>query len=170
MVVTYKDWHEWLSCALYAYRITVRTLIGATPYSLVYRMEVVMPLEVEIPSLKVLMESKLEEAKWAKIQYEQLNMISENRLAVIFHHQIYQRRMAKVYDKKVRLREFKEGDLMLRKNIPLPGKDCSKWVPNYEGPYLMKMAFLRRALTLTIMDGEDLIRPMNSNSIKKYYP
>jgi hypothetical protein len=55
MVVTYKDWHEWLSCALYAYQITVRTLIGATPYSLVYRMEVVMSLEVEIPSLKVLM-------------------------------------------------------------------------------------------------------------------
>jgi hypothetical protein len=70
-------------------------------------------------------------------------MISENRLAVICHHQIYQRRMAKMYDKKVQLREFKEGDLMLRKNIPLTGKDCSKWVPNYEGPYLVKMAFLR---------------------------
>jgi hypothetical protein len=43
-------------------------------------------------------------------------------------------------------------------------------VPNYEGPYLVKMAFLRWALTLTGMDGEDLIRPMNSDSIKKYYP
>jgi hypothetical protein len=25
-------------------------------------------------------------------------------------------------------------------------------------------------LTLTGIDGEDLIRPMNSDSIKKYYP
>jgi hypothetical protein len=29
-----------------------------------------MPLEVEIPSLKVLMDSKLEEVEWAKVRYE----------------------------------------------------------------------------------------------------
>ena len=38
-----------------------------------------MPLEVEIPSLRVLIESELEEAEWAKVRYEQLNMISEKR-------------------------------------------------------------------------------------------
>jgi hypothetical protein len=64
MVVTYKDWHEMLPFALHAYRTTVRTSTGATPYSLVYGMEAVMPLEVEIPSLRVLMDSELEEAEW----------------------------------------------------------------------------------------------------------
>jgi len=64
----------------------VRTSTGATPYSLVYEMEAVVPLEVEIPSLKVLMESRLDEAEWAKKRYKQLNMISERRLAVICHH------------------------------------------------------------------------------------
>ncbi|KAJ6881973.1 hypothetical protein NC651_028546 [Populus alba x Populus x berolinensis] len=53
--------------------------IGATPYYLVYGMEAVVPLEVKIPFLRVLMESGLEETKWAKIRYEQLNMISERR-------------------------------------------------------------------------------------------
>ena len=53
MVVTYKDWHEMLPYALHAYRTTVRTSIGATPYALVYGMEVVTPLEIEIPSLRV---------------------------------------------------------------------------------------------------------------------
>jgi len=86
MVITYKDWHKWLPYALYAYRIVVRTSTGATPYSLVYKMEAVVPLEVEIPSLKVLMESRLDEAEWAKKQYEQLNMISERRLVIICHH------------------------------------------------------------------------------------
>jgi hypothetical protein len=42
----------------------VRTSTGATPYSLVYEMEVVTPLEVEILSLRVLIDSELEEAKW----------------------------------------------------------------------------------------------------------
>jgi hypothetical protein len=63
MMVTYKDLHEWLPYALYAYRIVVRTSTGATPYSLVYGMEAMMPLEVEICSLRVLIESKLKEVE-----------------------------------------------------------------------------------------------------------
>jgi len=63
MVVTYKDWHEMLSFALHGYLTSVRTSTGATPFSLVYEMEVVLPFEVEIPSLRVLMETKLEEAE-----------------------------------------------------------------------------------------------------------
>ncbi|XP_061945039.1 uncharacterized protein LOC133669048 [Populus nigra] len=169
MVVTYKDWHEMLPFALHAYRTAVRTSTGATPYSLVFGMEAVMPLEVEIPSLRVLMESELEEAEWAKVRYEQLNMISEKRLAAICHHQLYQRRMAKAYDRKVRPREFKEGDLVLRKILPLPSEDRSKWAPNYEGPYVVKKAFSGGALLLTRMDGDDVSRPVNSDSVKKYY-
>ena len=53
---TYKDWHEKLSFALHAYRTGIRTSTGAIPYSLVYGMEVVLPIEVEISSLRVLRE------------------------------------------------------------------------------------------------------------------
>jgi hypothetical protein len=63
MVVTYKDWHEMLPFALHAYRTTIRTSTRTMPYSLVYEMEVMMPLEVEIPLLRVLMDSELEEAE-----------------------------------------------------------------------------------------------------------
>ncbi|XP_052301368.1 LOW QUALITY PROTEIN: uncharacterized protein LOC127904008 [Populus trichocarpa] len=169
MVVTYRDWHEMLSFALHAYRTTVRTSTGTTPYSLVYGMEAVMPLEVEIPSLRVLMDSELEEAEWAKVRYEQLNLISEKRMAAICHHQLYQKRMAKAYDKKVRPRLFQEGDLVLKKILSLPGDDQSKWAPNYEGPYIVKKAFSGGALKLARMDGEDLARPVNSDSVKRYY-
>ena len=56
MVVTYKDGHEMLPFALHAYRTAIRTSTGATPYTLVYEMEAVMPLEVETPSLRVLVD------------------------------------------------------------------------------------------------------------------
>jgi hypothetical protein len=59
---------------------------GTTRYSLVFEMEAVMPLKVEISSLKVLVESELKEAEWTKMKYEQLNMISDKRLAAICHH------------------------------------------------------------------------------------
>jgi hypothetical protein len=50
-----------LSFTLHVYRTTIQTSIGATPYTLVYGMEAVMPLEVEISSLRVLIDSELEE-------------------------------------------------------------------------------------------------------------
>jgi len=59
-----------LPFALHTYRTTVRTSIRATPYTLVYGMEAVMLLEVEIPSLRVLIDFELEEVEWAKVRYE----------------------------------------------------------------------------------------------------
>ena len=115
MVVTYKNWHEMLLYALHAHRTTVRTSTNATPYSLVYGMEAVMPLEVEIPSLRILNDVELDESEWARLRFEQLNLINERRLAAICHHQLYQSRIAKAYNKKVKPRVFEEGDLWLRK-------------------------------------------------------
>ncbi|RDX75104.1 hypothetical protein CR513_45058, partial [Mucuna pruriens] len=79
-----------LPFVLHGYRISVCTSTGATPYSLVYGMEAILPLEVEIPSLRVLVESKLEEAEWAQAHYEQFNLIEEKRLATLCHKQLYQ--------------------------------------------------------------------------------
>ena len=60
---TYKDWHEKLLFSLHAYRTGVQISTGATPYSLVYGMEAVLPIEVEIPSLRVLRKIELEKAE-----------------------------------------------------------------------------------------------------------
>ncbi|XP_019442270.1 PREDICTED: uncharacterized protein K02A2.6-like [Lupinus angustifolius] len=83
MVENYKDWHEKLPYALHAYRTNVRSSTRATPFSLVYGMEAVSPIEVKIPSLRVLMEAELEESEWVKARYEQLNMIEEKGGALI---------------------------------------------------------------------------------------
>ena len=77
--------------------------------------------------------------------------------------------MTKSYDKKVRPRGFHKGDLVLKKLQPLPGEDQSKWEANNKGPYMVKKAFSGGVLLLSRMDGEDLVRPVNADSIKKYY-
>ena len=48
-------------------------------------MEAVLPIEVEIPSLRVLIEAKLEEAEWIQTRYDQLNLIEEKRLKALCH-------------------------------------------------------------------------------------
>ncbi|KAE8725121.1 Cullin-associated and neddylation dissociated [Hibiscus syriacus] len=166
---TYKDWHEKLPFALYAYRTTVRTSTGATPFSLVYGMEAVLPIEVEIPSLRILREIKLDESEWIQARFDQLNLIEEKRLKAICHGQMYQKRMMKSHDKKVHPREFQEGDLVLKKILPIHKDFRGKWMPNWEGPYVVKKAFSGGALILAEMDGKILRNPINSDSVKKYY-
>ena len=47
------DWHLQLAPALWAYLTSIYTPIGATPFSLVYGSEVVLPIEIELPSLRI---------------------------------------------------------------------------------------------------------------------
>jgi hypothetical protein len=54
-----RDWHDRLFEALWAYRVTIRTPMQVTPYSLVYGSEVVLPLEVQLPSLRVPIHEKI---------------------------------------------------------------------------------------------------------------
>ena len=48
-----NNWSDKLVNALWAYRTTVRTATGQTPYALAFEMEAVVPYEILIPSLRV---------------------------------------------------------------------------------------------------------------------
>ena len=56
MVQTSQDWPEKLPFALWAYRTSFRTSTEVTPYSLLYGMEVVLPVEIKMGSLRVALE------------------------------------------------------------------------------------------------------------------
>ena len=70
MVATSRDWSEKLSFALWAYRTSFHTSTRATPYSLVYGMEVVLPIEIEMGSLRVALEQQIQELDWAKARLD----------------------------------------------------------------------------------------------------
>lgn len=119
--------------------------------------------------IKGLHGKKLEEAEW--IQYSKSDsLIEEKRMTALCHGQLYQQSLKKAFDKKVRLWEFKEGDLVLKKILSI-NKDPTrgKWTPNYEGTYILKKAFFEGALILITMDSEELPLQVNSDSVKTYY-
>ena len=65
MINTSRDWSKKLPFALWAYRTSFRTSVGATPSSLVFGIEVVLPFEIEMGSLRVALEQQISEAEWA---------------------------------------------------------------------------------------------------------
>ncbi|WJZ87890.1 hypothetical protein VitviT2T_007238 [Vitis vinifera] len=110
MVETSRDWSEKLPFALWAYRTSFRTSTGATPYSLVYGMEVVLPVEIEMGSLRVALEQQISETEWAQARFDQLNLLDEKRLRAVDHVQAYQRKMTRAFKKRVKPRPLQKGD------------------------------------------------------------
>uniref|UniRef100_A0A2N9GS79 RNase H type-1 domain-containing protein n=1 Tax=Fagus sylvatica TaxID=28930 RepID=A0A2N9GS79_FAGSY len=82
----------------------------------------------------------------------------------------YQQRMARYHDRRVKHREFKIGDLVLRK-VTLATKDPTqgKLGPTWEGPYRVIKFFRRGTYHLEKLDGTALPHPWNAEHLKKYY-
>jgi hypothetical protein len=69
--------------------------------------------------------------------------------------------IAKAYDRKIQLKEFKDP--------AITGWRLEQMVLNCKGRYMVKKDFLWGAFVLTTMNGKDLIRPVNYDYVKKYY-
>ena len=160
-------WPEELLSVLWAYRTTARTPTGDTPFRLTYGNEAVILAEIGLTSYKVDNHNKARNDEAIRLQLDlidEVKAIAEQRLTR------YQDRMAKHYNSRVRHRDFKVGDLVLRKVIgaardPTQGKLS----PNWEGPYRITSWQRKGTYYLEIIDGQKLPHPWNTEHLQKYY-
>nr|XP_004228979.1 uncharacterized protein LOC101245691 [Solanum lycopersicum] len=167
MIDNHKHCQEKLPFALLGYRTTIRTSTGATPYFLVYGTEVVILAEIEIPSLRIIQEAKLSDADWIQGRDENLALIDGRRINAICHGQLYQNRIARAFNKKVKPRHFSPGQLVLKWIFPNQEEAKGKFSPNWQGPYIVSRVLTGGALILAKMDREVWAKPINSDSVKK---
>ena len=101
-------------------------------------MEVVLPVKVEIPSLRVIMETKVSEAEWVQNRFDTLNLIKEKRMVTLCHGLLYQKRIKNTFDKKVKPRELREGDLVLRKIMSFNTNSGASGLPTLKAHMLSR--------------------------------
>ena len=169
MVVTYKDWTKKIPFALWGYTTSIRASIGATLYSLVYGSEAVLPIEVEIQSLSVLAKTKVLEEDWLKQRYEQLALIDEKRARAQYHAQGYQKRIARAFNKKVRPRNLKEGDLVLKVLRDETFDPEGKIKPRWSGPFIIKKIMLGGTTRITDLYRKEILCPINMDRLRRYH-
>ncbi|XP_071940582.1 uncharacterized protein [Coffea arabica] len=126
-----RDWHLRIGEALWAYRITFRTPTQATPYTLVYSVETVLPLECQIPSLIITIQEGFSEKDNVRLRLEKLEALDEKRLETQQRIECYQARLSKAFNKHVRSRSFQIGELVLvvRRSIILTHDRQKKFIP-----------------------------------------
>jgi hypothetical protein len=82
------------------------------------------------------------------------------------------KRVARAYNKKVKLKEFQVGDLVWEAVLPLGTNDATygKWSPNWHGPYRIDQVLPGNTYMLEELDGVKFPVAVNGQHLKKYFP
>ena len=127
-------WPEEFPNVLWAYKTTTRTPTRETPFRLTYGTEAVIPVEVEITSIRrEMFHNKESNNDQLRINLDYLDEVKEKASNKTTK---YQQKMAEYYNKRVKLRQLYIGDLVLRKFTPATKNPAQgKLDPTWEGPY-----------------------------------
>ncbi|KAK1644749.1 hypothetical protein QYE76_062554 [Lolium multiflorum] len=166
-----RDWHDRLFESLWVYRVTVHTPTQSTPYSLVYGSEAVLPLEVQLPSLRVAIQDELTKDEQVHLRFQELDALEEERLYALQNLELYRQNMVRAYDKLVKHRVFRKGELVLvlRRPIVVTHKTKGKFEPKWEGPYAIEQVYDGGAYQLVDSQGSRPMPPINGRFLKKYF-
>ena len=80
-----NDWHIILSETFWAYKNSKRDSTGISPYSLTYGHDVVLPMEVVVPSLRVSRHNGLNPQEYNEAMMMELGALDGKRLQALDH-------------------------------------------------------------------------------------
>jgi hypothetical protein len=167
-----RRWHEVLSEALWAHHISCRGATKTSPYHLVYGREAVLPWEIMPSSRRVDFQNDLIAEEYAALMndnVEDLTVLSLWSLEKIIENKD---KVARTYNKEVKLKEFQVRDLVWEAVLPLGINDAAygKWSPNWHEPYRIDQVLPRNAYMLEELDGVKFPVAVNGQHLKKYFP
>lgn len=160
-------WADELLNVLWSVRTTIKNSTGESPFKLVYGAEAVLPIEMYEPTLRVMLYD--EDANWEYLKTT-LDLLPEARGNALLRQEVYKLRMTRDFNKRVKFRPLRVGDLVLRKMESLGrAKEDGKLTPNWEGPYKIVEQIKDSTYKLQTMDGMTLPRAWNADTLRKYH-
>jgi transposase InsO family protein len=129
-----RRWHTTLSESLWAYRMACHGATKVSPYQLVYGHEAVLPWEFKIGSTRVTFQDQLTADEYSALMKDELEDLASHRLNALINVELNKARVARWYDKNVKIRSFAQGELVWKLVLPIGTKDSKfgKWSPTWE--------------------------------------
>jgi hypothetical protein len=118
-----RRWHEVLSEALWAHRISRHGAIKVTPYELVYGQQAVLPVEVNLAALRFAKQNNLSAVNFHNLKMDNIDEVANKRLIALRDIEKEKLRVARAYNKKVKWKSFQVGDLVWKVILPVDLKD-----------------------------------------------
>jgi hypothetical protein len=163
-----KSWHLHLKYALWANRIGTKKSIGTSPFQMVYGTDVVLPINLALPVMK-LWQDQNEEPNPMTRRINQLIEVQQHRDVIDKKMQKYQDNMKLLFDRKAKDRNFLPGDLVLKWDARKEdsGKN-GKFDHIWYGPFRISSPEGNNSFLLENLDGEILSNPVNARFLKHY--
>jgi hypothetical protein len=146
-----RKWLQELSVVVWSFRTTPSSATGFTPFFLVYGAEAVLPTDLEYGSPRV---RGYDEGTNQRAREDSLDQLDESRTVALMHSARYQQALRRYQARKIRRRDFNEGDLVLR--LRQNNRGLHKLSPPWEGPYIMVKVLKPDTYKLANEDGEEL--------------
>jgi hypothetical protein len=162
-----SDWDSKLLNALWAYRTAYKVTTKFTPFQLVYGQEAILPIELELPSLRIALEERLDEPTSLEVRIAMLEKLDEIRGQAYLNTAAIQKWCKTYYDSKIKTKVIKDGDLVLLYDSrfqKFPGKFKIRW----QGPYKVVKAYDNGSFDLEDFQGNPLPTRINGNRLKVY--
>ena len=158
---------EYLPDVLWAYRSTHKSATQETPVALAFGTEAVAPVEIGLKSPRIELASVEHNEEALHLN---LDLLDEKRKQVLKRIEDYQRKMARYYDRKVKPRSYKPGNLVLKKLLSTR-KDPTrgKLGPNWEGPYIVSRVVRPGNYELQTEERKILPHSWNAEHLKRFY-
>ena len=132
-----------------------------------YETEVVIPAEVNLCSARV---SKFNTSQNDGQLMKRLDLLEEYRDATTIRLAKYQQKLARRYNRDVRVREFNARDLVLRRAVgSMRDTNAMKLAQTWEKPYRITVFAGVGAYYLEDMNEIPLPQPWNAYNLKKFY-
>jgi transposase InsO family protein len=160
-----RKWLQELPAVVWSLRTTPSRATGFTPFFLVYGVEAVLPTDLEYGSPRVWGYNKGTNQRARK---DSLDQLDEARTVALMHSARYQQAVRRYQARKIRHRDFNEGDLVLR--LRQDNQGCHKLSPPWEGPYVVVKVLKPGTNKMANEDSEELINAWNIQQLSRFYP
>ena len=106
------------------------------------------------------------------LMMDNIDEVADKRLAALKSIEIDKLRVARAYNKKVKLKNFQVGDLVWKVILPIGSRDSKfgKWSPSWEGPFRITRVVPGNSYLVESLQGALLPRALNGKYLKKYHP